>query len=236
VLDLTLKTTGKGIASYEGRLERVWSDREKPMPEVASRAAHWRALVAAMASQPVCQASAPIRREYDGPSALGNLVTDLMREHSGADVSLYNAGGLRADLPTGAVTRADVTSALPFNNHLVVLRLKGSAVRAALEQGLSEEHGMVQQSGMVVRFDPHAPARRRLVAVTVKGKPLVDDATYVVATIDFMAEGGDGYASLTTGEQVSASRETIGTQMAEWLRKRGRISPIVDDRTLPAPE
>jgi 5'-nucleotidase/UDP-sugar diphosphatase len=236
VLDLTLKTTGKGIASYEGRLERVWSDREKPMPEVASRAAHWRALVAAMASQPVCQASAPIHREYDGPSALGNLVTDLMREHSGADVSLYNAGGLRADLPTGAVTRADVTSALPFNNRLVVLRLKGSAVRAALEQGLSEEHGMVQQSGMVVRFDPHAPAGRRLVAVTVKGKPLVDDATYVVATIDFMAEGGDGYASLTTGEQVSASRETIGTQVAEWLRKRGRISPIVDDRTLPASE
>jgi 5'-nucleotidase/UDP-sugar diphosphatase len=235
VLDLTLKAEGKGVASYTGRLERVLAAGERPMPEVARRAAYWRGVVAAMAAQPVCQASAPITRTYAGPSALGNLVTDLLREHTQADVALYNAGGLRADLPAGTVTRADVTSALPFNNRLVVVRLKGSAVRAALEQGLSEEHGMVQQSGMTVRFDASAPPGHRLVSAAVNGRPLADDATYLVATIDFLAQGGDGYASLGTGDTVSTAREPIATQVAEWLKERGHVFPVSDDRTLPVP-
>jgi 5'-nucleotidase/UDP-sugar diphosphatase len=233
VLDLTLNAEGKGVASYTGRLERVLADGERPMPEVARRAAYWRGVVAEMAAQPVCAATVPITRSYAGPSALGNLITDLMREHTKADVALYNAGGLRADLPAGTVTRADVTSVLPFNNRLVVLRLRGTAVRAALEQGLSEEHGMVQQSGMVVRFDPRAPSGHRLVSATVNGRPLADEATYLVATIDFLAQGGDGYSSLATGGTVSTAREPIGTQAAEWLRERGRLSPVSDDRTLP---
>jgi 2',3'-cyclic-nucleotide 2'-phosphodiesterase (5'-nucleotidase family) len=117
-----------------------------------------------------------------------------------------------------------------------VLRLKGDAIRAALEQGLSEEHGMLQQSGMVVRFDPRAPSGRRVVSVTVKGRALDDHETYTVATIDFLADGGDSYVSLASGERVSTSRETIGTEMTEWLRERGRVSPVSDDRTLPIPD
>ena len=236
VLDLRLNSEGKGVASYEGRLERGWAEREQPMPEVARRAASWRATIAAMASQPVCQATAPITRDYAGPSALGNLVTDLMRERSKADVALYNAGGLRADLPAGAVTRGDVTAALPFNNRLVVMRLKGDALRAALEQGLSGEHGMLQQSGMAVRFNPRAPSGNRVVSVAVRGTPLDDQATYTVATIDFLADGGDSYASLTRGERASTSVETIATEMTAWLRERGRVSPVSDPRTLPVPE
>jgi len=233
VLDLTLPAAGKGVVSFRGRLERVWSDRETPMPEVTRRAAHWRSVIAAMASRPVCEASAPITRDYAAASPLGNLLTDLMRSHSGTDIALYNSGGLRADLPAGTVTRVHVTSVLPFNNRVVVLRLKGAAIRAALEQGLSGEHGMVQQSGIVVRFDPEAPAGRRLVFAMVKGTPLDDGTTYTVATIDFLVQGGDGYNSLGTGEVVSTARETIATQAAEWLRARGRVSPSADDRTLP---
>ncbi len=168
-----------------------------------------------------------------GGVPLGNLLTDLMRTHAGTEIALYNAGGLRADLPAGTVTPVHVTSVLPFNNRVVVLRLTGAAVRAALEQGLSGEHGMVQQSGMVVRFDPDAPAGRRLVSATVGGASLDDGATYAVATIDFMVQGGDGYVSLGTGEIVSTARETIGVQAAEWLRERGPVAPITDARTLP---
>jgi 5'-nucleotidase / UDP-sugar diphosphatase len=233
VLELELPAEGRGIAAYRGRLERVLADRETPIPEVAHRAAHWRAVVAAMASRPLCEASAPITRDYAAASPLGNLLTDLMRAHAGTDIALYNSGGLRADLPAGTVTPVHVTSVLPFNNRVLVLRLAGAAVRAALEQGLSGEHGMVQQSGMVVRFDPGAPAGRRLVSATVGGAPLDDGATYTVATIDFMVQGGDGYVSLGTGEIVSTARETIGVQAAEWLRERGRVAPMTDARTLP---
>lgn len=234
VLDLTLRAEGQGIAAYQGRLERVLADKETPMAEVARRAVRWRAAVATQAAEPVCEATAPITRDYNGPSPLGNLLTDLMREHGKADVALYNSGGLRADLAAGAVTRGHVTAVLPFNNRLVVLRLSGAALRAALEQGLSGEHGALQQSGMVVRYDPHAPAGRRLVSGTVGGAPLDDRTSYLVATIDFLAQGGDGYASLSDGETLVTATDIIAVQAAEWLRQRGRVGPVVDDRTLPA--
>ena len=236
MLDLTLNAEGKGVASYEGRLERVWADSERPMPEVARRAA---SLASGGCRDGVSAGVRGVGANHTrlcGAVGARESVTDLMREHSQADVALYNAGGLRADLPAGTVTLADVTSTLPFNNRLVVLRLKGDALRAALEQGLSEEHGMLQQSGMVVRFNPRAPSGRRVVSVTVNGRALDDQATYTVATIDFLADGGDSYLSLTRGETVSTSAETIGTEMTAWLRERGRVSPVSDDRTLPVPE
>lgn len=68
VLELDLPAEGRGIASYRGRLERVLADRETPMPEVARRAALWRAGVAAKASRPLCESSAPITRDYAAAS------------------------------------------------------------------------------------------------------------------------------------------------------------------------
>jgi len=233
VLELEVDPGSGRVARFEGRLERVWSDRETPPPEVARRLAHWREVVARIAAEPVAEASAPIVRRYAGASPLGNLVTDLMRRATGAEVALYNAGGLRADLPAGTITRGDVTSALPFDNRLVVVRLRGAALRAALEQGLSEEHGMLQQSGMRVRYDPSAPPGRRLVSVTVGGAPLEDDREYTVATIDFLVQGGDGYRSLREARPVRRSTERLDELVVRWLRAAGRVTPVEDGRTAP---
>ena len=53
--------------------------------------------------------SARVEREYDRESPLGNLFADLMLEATpGADVALTNGGGLRANLPKGALDRKSV--------------------------------------------------------------------------------------------------------------------------------
>jgi len=57
-------------------------------------------------------------RDYNRESSLGNFVADVMREMSSADVAFENAGGLRADLPQGAVANGGVLDALPFLNSL----------------------------------------------------------------------------------------------------------------------
>ena len=190
-------------------------------------------VVARIAAEPVAEAAAPIVRRYTGASPLGNLVTDLMRRATGADVALYNAGGLRADLPAGTITRGDVTSALPFHNRLVVVRVTGAALRAALEHGLGNEHGMLQQSGMTVRYDPGSPAGRRLVEVLVGSRPLEDERRYTVATIDFLIQGGDGYLSLTGAEVIRRSPERLDELVVRWLRGLGRVTPVEDGRTRP---
>lgn len=235
VLDLEV-ARGQGVVGYRGRLERVWSDRERPTAAMSRRVAYWRRELARRAAQPMCVASAAITRSYDGASPLGNLVTDLMRRHTGAEIALYNAGGLRADLPEGTVSYSDVISALPFNNRVELTLLTGEAILAALEQGLSGEHGMIQQSGLEVRFDPARPAGGRVVSVTVAGEPLRGAREYLVATIDFLVQGGDGYVSLSTGTTRNHSSETIGALMAIWLQELGTVAPTRDRRSLPIGE
>src|SRR5262245_2124227 len=71
-------------------------------------------------------ASTPIEREYGRESALGNLFADMMLEATpGADAAMTNGGGLRANLPGGALTFGDLYEAMPFDNYMVRLRLNG---------------------------------------------------------------------------------------------------------------
>jgi 2',3'-cyclic-nucleotide 2'-phosphodiesterase (5'-nucleotidase family) len=77
----------------------------------------------------------------DHEAAIGNLITDAMREAVGAQVAMINGGGIRAnrEYPAGTkLTRRDIQSELPFGNKTVKLELKGSDILAALENGFSQ--------------------------------------------------------------------------------------------------
>jgi 2',3'-cyclic-nucleotide 2'-phosphodiesterase (5'-nucleotidase family) len=45
-------------------------------------------------------------RDYRAQSPLGDFVADVIRDAAGAEIGFENAGGLRADIPEGPVTRA----------------------------------------------------------------------------------------------------------------------------------
>ena len=71
-----------------------------------------------------------IPRGYDVESALGNLFTDLMLAASPkAQVALTNGGGLRADLPAGALHYGALYQAMPFDNRLAIVTLTGAHLR-----------------------------------------------------------------------------------------------------------
>lgn len=54
-----------------------------------------------------------------------------------ADISIQNGGGVRVDLPAGAVTVGGIYSVLPFKNTLVQLKMTGAEVKASLEDAVS---------------------------------------------------------------------------------------------------
>ena len=56
----------------------------------------------------VGSSSEALSRGYDHESQLGNWIADVLRAQTGADLGLYNGGGLRSDLPSGELTRGDL--------------------------------------------------------------------------------------------------------------------------------
>jgi 5'-nucleotidase len=132
---------------------------------------------------------------------MGNLVADAMLERvreQGIDVAIQNGGGLRASIDEGEITMGEIVTVLPFQNTLATFEITGAEVIEALENGVSEvEEGagrFPQVSGMSYTADLSAEPGSRIVEVLVGGEPIDPEATYGVASNNYMRGGGDGYS------------------------------------------
>jgi 2',3'-cyclic-nucleotide 2'-phosphodiesterase (5'-nucleotidase family) len=72
-------------------------------------------------------------------SNLGNFICDIMRHEYGADCTILNGGTIRSDdVYEGKFSIQSLLNILPFEDICVVVRVPGSAIRAALENGFSQ--------------------------------------------------------------------------------------------------
>jgi 2',3'-cyclic-nucleotide 2'-phosphodiesterase (5'-nucleotidase family) len=138
---------------------------------------------------------------------LGNLVADVVRKTTGAQVALVNGGSIRSGIPKGEITRRQIYATLPFNNYLVAVRMTGKQLLESLEHGVSdiehEEGRFPQVSGIRFSFNRHKPAGQRVTSLYVGDAPLDLQKEYTVATLDFIAAGGDGYMAF--GEAIRSA-------------------------------
>lgn len=127
-------------------------------------------------------------------SLLSNLIADVLREYANAipgqkaDISVTNMGGLRSNLPKGTITFGTVYEILPFENSLCIVNLKGSDLKTLLAE-IAKVGGEGISNAKLLISKPYGG---ELLEATVGGKPIDEDATYSVATLDYLAEGNDG--------------------------------------------
>ena len=137
------------------------------------------------------------------------------------DAAIQNGGGIRNDavIPAGEITTGDTWDIAPFGNFLVVGEVPRETFHVLLERAVDRIPGaggqFPQVSGFTFTYDPSAPAREtdRAGDCSLAGNPgsrirevTLDDGTAIVrdgavvpgdavvlATIDFLANGGDCY-------------------------------------------
>lgn len=130
-------------------------------------------------------------------SCLTNFIADLILKESQsladnlpnqiprADIALINHKGLRTILEEGAITLRNIFQLMPFENEIVLITLNKSQTIDLLNYIASI--GGDGTSG--VRFTIKNDKAHH---ITVNDKSLHKD-TYVVATSDYLAKGGDNY-------------------------------------------
>ncbi|MGB1148211.1 MAG: 5'-nucleotidase C-terminal domain-containing protein, partial [Alphaproteobacteria bacterium] len=133
---------------------------------------------------------------------------------------VYDAGSV--------MTARDVFAELPFGNKTVVLSMSGADLMAALENAVSkieDTSGRFMQvsKNMAVVYDRNAASGSRVVSATVNGAAIDAGATYTVATNDFLARGGDGYATFATaGVVLSAdASQLMASHVVDFIRANG---------------
>lgn len=72
-------------------------------------------------------------------SNVGNFVCDIMRHHYEGDCAIMAAGTIRGDqiYPPGPISMRDITNCFPFEDPLVVIKVPGKNMLAALENSVS---------------------------------------------------------------------------------------------------
>lgn len=166
-------------------------------------------------------------KAYGTESAEGNFFTDLMLQaNPGAHVALTNGGGLRADLPAGALTYGQLFEAIPFDNRFAIVELKGLHLRKLVSANLQKGGAILSWGGLTAKA--RCKGGQLDLRITVGGKPLVEDRGYTLVTSDFLASGGDGLIGrlkLPEGS-VKMTDTIIRDAIAAVLRKKkGTVDP-----------
>lgn len=161
---------------------------------------------------------------YFRESPMGDYVADVMRESTGADVALVNHLAMRNGLE-GPVGREDVTRALPFDDRLATLDVRGSVLGDLMRQNAREDRAFLQFSGLRVRYTPGRPESVR----TFVGESPLDEArSYRVVTIDYVL-GTRRYA-LLRGTRLRWTGAHLRELILDDLARRRGI-PLPDRRS-----
>lgn len=165
-------------------------------------------------------------------SLFGQWITDKMRETTGADIAFLNGGGIRAPIPAGKITLGHIYRALPFDNTLYITELSGRQIVDALEFSFANRSvGMLQYSGLKVRYNNSNPPDRKLVSVTTfNGVPLQPDKVYKVVINDFLAAGGDGFTMLSQGRNEQNTMLLLRDVIVSNIRAVKHINITGDNR------
>ncbi|MDF2436472.1 MAG: hypothetical protein K0Q95_848 [Bacteroidota bacterium] len=170
-------------------------------------------------------------------STLGDLVSDAVLIQTNkhykpsdglpADICLLNNGGLRAQLPKGAITRGNVFELMPFENSILILTLKGERIQQMF-QSLVDNNGA-----------PFAGARlvskaKKITDLRINGQAFDITKTYKVVTSDYLAAGGDKYDFFKDPLKVDTLnyklRDAIIDYMVEENKKGNTLKSKKDGR------
>jgi len=220
------------VVRFKSATDRVLTDSVPPDPEVKAIVDRYQAQLDEALGQEVGVASTSILRgETRGvESEMGNFVADSMRTYlPDVDFAFQNAGGLRADIDEGPITLEEIYAVLPFNNTLVTMELTGAQVKQVLEEGANSQYGTVQVSGLTWAYDADAPFGNRVTRVTLPDGTLIDpNATYKIATNNFMATGGDQFTTLTQGQNTTDTQINLVDAVVRYLEENSPVDPQVE--------
>ena len=144
------------------------------------------------------------------------------------DFSLMNFGGMRTEMPKGNVSKYDILSIFPFDNYLTYVQLNGRKLKELIEF-FCRTYPQAMSAGVRLVVDGY-----RVKECTVNGKPIEDDKNYVIATIDFLVDGGDNLYVMKEADWVirtDVKLMNLFISYIEGLTARGaNIETFVDER------
>ncbi len=230
LLSIQFDTVSRRVVGYSGKLIDLLGD------EVPKDLGYFRELdsIRAIAEQGFDEVLGYSRRTLTRggfiETPIGNLITDAMREQFGTDIAVHNSGGIRADIPAGAVTYRDVYQVDIFGNTVVTGKYTGRQIRRILEVSVNGRHAIFQVSGLKMKYTLKKPIGERVLEVLVNDQPLDSNRVYTLATNSYLAAGSGDYHIFTEGEDIEDSFFPLRDVIANYIRRHSPVDAQIEGR------
>ncbi len=228
-IDLATKKASSKVIPVDSRLD------DRTSPELAAIIEPYRHGVDSLMQVKVGRSAMKLDKES---VELSNWVADFIRDRGNqlaghVDVAISNSGGIRRGLPKGNVTQGQIQSMLPFNNRVVVLEMKGKDLIDAFAVMSDIGSSGLSSEADVVYYEP----TNEIISANLNGVPVEPDSIYRVATIDYLANGGDYMVPLTRAERIATAENRVYEDLLEFLTtgpyRRKVIKPESRERMRP---
>ena len=175
------------------------------------------------------------KNDGDMNTALGNLMADIVmvqanpviKKTTGRDIDmvLLNKGGIRSELPAGGVTARSAYNLMPFENEIVVAELSGKQIKQMLKY-LEKAKSAHPVSGIRIT----ANRNYKTIKATIKGEEIDQNKTYLVATSDYLLNGGDNMNFFKDPVNIYGADYKIRNALIDYFSKVDTIQAEIDDR------
>ncbi|MBQ6210421.1 MAG: 5'-nucleotidase C-terminal domain-containing protein [Prevotella sp.] len=164
-------------------------------------------------------------------SELSNLLSDILvwggkAYNETPDLGVYNVGGIRAAFAKGKVTYGDVMEVAPFENKICFLTLTGEKLLELFQQIAKRGgEGVSHSVKLAITKDG------KLQTATIHGNAIDPNASYRIATLDYLAQGNDGLVAFKDGKDVLSPQTTennVRFIIMDFFREQEQQGKVVD--------
>ena len=176
------------------------------------------------------------KSDGDLNTAIGNLMADaimiqanpVIKKRAGRDIDfvLLNHGGIRSELPEGSVTTRSAYNLMPFENEIVVAELSGGKVKEMLRYLEKAKTAHPVSKEIQIRADQDYS----IIEAKIKGEQIDEDKTYLIATSDYLYNGGDNMEFFKDPVNLYSADYKIRNALIDYFTKIDTIKTDIDKR------
>lgn len=221
--------SGKLVATYDLDLEtgdivyshipvdETWDEAANRYTAMNEWLDHYRHGVDSIMNNPVATSARFMKNSSDAAQNwVSDVAMEIIKDLSGIkniDCAIMNKGGIRTDMPKGTVTEGVIGSMFPFDNRFVVLEMPGKELIESIKL-------MCGRGGDAVSKELRATYNDKgeLIKATLKGKKIDPNKNYIVATIDYLANGGDYMTPMTRCKRLFVDTQKYGNHILTYVK------------------
>ncbi|AUC84271.1 UDP-sugar hydrolase [Polaribacter sp. ALD11] len=177
-----------------------------------------------------------VKNDGEMQSSLGNLMADMCFEvanpifkektNKSIDFVLFNNGGIRANIPAGAITAEHAFKLMPFENELVVVALTSKKVSELIAFFIKNKkaHPVSKNIVLTLFTDDYN--------LKINGKAFNQNKTYNVLTNDYLRSGGDKMNFFKNANQSINLDYKMRDAILDYFKKTDTLKASIDNRII----